>query len=217
VIRLFPMLLLCACESGLARLWQGPAQADGGTAEVVAPVVALVGRIGIAAAASQPLLLEPSPGDRLRPSRVKPLGPGLWLVRVQRPLTGTQDLNALSQSLGQPFSHSELEKRLKAVERAQVGLSLDRQLRIVQDRTGEGRRGTVVTCGGDPVKSKLHLMACLALENGGQPEIGVDLGSTVQDAGAVPLDGSLPPDGGRSGRDAGPARGLDAGLGADSQ
>lgn len=217
MIRLFPILLLCACESGLARLWQAPPQADAGTVELVAPVVSLVGRIGVASAASKPALLEPAPGDRLRPVRVKALGRGLWLVRVQRPLTGTQDLNSLAPSLGYALSHSELETQLETLPRAQVGLSLDRHLRIMQDRTGQGRRGTVVTCGGDPVQSKLHLMACLALEHGFQPEIGVAAGPAAQDAGLIPPDASVPGDAGGPAQDTGLRPGLDAGRGLDGQ
>ena len=110
----------------------------------------------------------------------------MWLVRVQRPLLGTESLDSLSPALGFTPQHAELLARVKSLPRAQLGLSLDRHLRIVADRTGQGRRGTVVRCGGDPVQSKLHLMACLALEQERRPEIVIAATDQPVDPGAVP-------------------------------
>jgi len=174
VTRLFPLLLLGACEAGLASLWQAPQRVDAGQPLRVAPVVALTGRLGLAASASAPDRLEPTPGDLLRPVLSKSLGQGLWLVRVQRPLVGTGALDSLSLHVGFPLTFGEVEKRLKGMPMARLGLSLDRHLRIVADHRGASRRGAVVSCDGDPVQNKLHLMACLALDPSRQPSLEIE-------------------------------------------
>ena len=132
------------------------------------------GRLGLAASASAPDRLEPTPGDLLRPVLSKSLGQGLWLVRVQRPLVGTGALDSLSLHVGFPLTFGEVEKRLKGMPMARLGLSLDRHLRIVADHRGASRRGAVVSCDGDPVQNKLHLMACLALDPSRQPSLEIE-------------------------------------------
>ena len=209
MIRLLPIFLLVGCDTGLASLWQAPVRVDAGPVLSVAPVVGLTGRLGLAASASQPDRLEPAPGDRLRPVGVKALGQGLWLVRTQRQLYAPGDLSVLSSHLGKAVTYHDIERGLQALPRSPLGLSLDRHLRIVADRSGADRRGTVVSCSGDPVRSKLHLMACLALGHGQPPEIGIEPPRPQPDAGMPVVWDAAPVSNYEAG---GTVRSLDAGL-----
>jgi hypothetical protein len=176
--------------------------------------VPLWDRVALVRSDRQPAQVRTAAGDRLVVSDQAALGDGIWLVRTGLVLAPPSAIGAFEviDSSAATFNLARLRRALADRPARSLGLRLDAQLRILEDRLGGTRSGVIIGCDGLPVSTVLQLRACLAL-HASTDDVGLTFGSvwsagpgTRLDAGNKPFDGGGLVDVERRGR------GLDAGA-----
>ena len=160
-------LALTACEGGLETLWQGPPPParpipSAAPSELAPQAMLIAGRMAVTRSHSVPTQIAGAAGERLNVSESAPLDSGLWVVRTRVPLPGELGDSPLAVD-GRRIGLAELETILRRAPAARIGLRLDSTMKVLEDSSGAGRSGTLLSCDGDAVPTTVALRACLAL------------------------------------------------------